>query len=365
MNPIDMARTYWKWGLLALLAFALTLSWGHSGSQTAQAAGPEMSLGAKGAITCDSPDKPTKCWATYEPGDPKAWEFQITVNANVIPVGGYGAFQSEVLFGGLTYNQRTYCEDYGKTGGDGEVTWPDGGGFCMRQSIPGGVRHADLTFIIPPLPKSNHVGELVQLDAHCPSVGSFTVTLTVAPASNYGAVYLDLDGDPVYVKSAAGNADSLLINCVLPASEINITKLSRVDPQPVPGACFEVWDEGNTTLLFSVCDNDFQAAMPDSDPRCEVDGTPECEDLDPANGSVRVAVVGGNYSLVESKPPMNHTPDPAKKPCNAKFGKCELTFTNTVINAPTPWLPEDVNGDNAVSGLDFFAVLNKFGVTKP
>src|SRR3990172_2606477 len=147
--------------LLALIFFGVAVGatlfgLGGSGSPIAQASGPEMSLGAIGNVACDQASKPAKCVATVDPVNPKASAFTITVNANVLPVGGYSGFGSEVFFGGLTYNPRATCT--------AEVVWPDeGAGICFPNIGPSGQRqHASGTAIVPPFPKSNFTGRLIE-----------------------------------------------------------------------------------------------------------------------------------------------------------------------------------------------------------
>ena len=200
-----------------LAVSALLLSWARSGPEIAQAVGPEMSLGATGNVTCDTPSKPTKCSAQFDPSDPKTGEFQITVNANVIPVGGYGSFVSEVVFGDLTWNQRPICAD--------EVVLPEPLFVCQRNKGAGLARHQS-GLQVPN--QTNFVGTLVELDAHCTSEGTFKVTLTAFPSSATGSAYtnptlflktvgtqeVDLDGDTV--PETVDVADTLDINCVPP-----------------------------------------------------------------------------------------------------------------------------------------------------
>jgi hypothetical protein len=145
---------------------------------------------------------------------------------------------------------------------------------------------------------------------------------------------------------------------------LSITMLSATTPRAVPGACFDVSAAAQPqTTLFTVCDNNFQGS-PELDPLCTPDGV--CDDEKTGDGLIRVELAPGDYSVAESKAPMNHTPDPNKKACSAVPGaKCGLTFLNEVIDAPTPWFPWDTNGDNAVSGLDFFEVLAHFNEEKP
>ena len=111
--------------------------------------------------------------------------------------------------------------------------------------------------------------------------------------------------------------------------------------------------------LFTVCDNDFQGA-PDSHAACRGDGV--CEDELAALGLVRVSVTKGNYNVVSSKVPFQHTSITAKQSCNA--GVCSLTF----YSEPDirPWFPWDINGDTVVNiPGDILGVAGMFGEVKP
>ncbi len=212
--------------------------------------GPEMSLGAKGAVSCDDPAKPTKCIANFIPADPKARQFQITVNANFIPVASYGGFKSEIFLGGLIYNPRPACADPGKVTGTGEVTWADQAELCSNIIGPGGqILHTAGTGSTVPVSPSSYVGELLQLDVHCQGPGSFKVTLPAFPSSSDGATYLDtdlaptlpavstvgqqdidLDGDTV--TELVDVADTLVIDCRL-SSIGGIAELPEVAATPL------------------------------------------------------------------------------------------------------------------------------------
>ena len=153
-----------------------------------------MSLGATGNVTCDVPSAPTTCDVEFDPGNPPASKFTLTVNASVIPAGDYSGFGSEVFFGGLTYDPRPLCTN--------EVVWPNEL-LCLQSDGGGGQRQLGSgTGIFPPLPTSSFVGTLVELDAHCQAEGSFTVSLTALPSSGLGANYIAPDGSTVLVKTA-------------------------------------------------------------------------------------------------------------------------------------------------------------------
>jgi hypothetical protein len=176
--------------LAALLAMAAL-----SAPQPAEASGPAMALGATGNVLCDDPVRPTRCLAEFNPDDPAAAQFTITVDATVIPQGGYTGFASEVVFDGLTYVQRAVCTD--------EVVWPAGsGGPCFRFLARGGqAQHGGISDIIPPYDVSNFTGTFVELDMRCADIGSNEVLLTALPSSSFGAGYFDQDGEVVLVKT--------------------------------------------------------------------------------------------------------------------------------------------------------------------
>ena len=71
----------------ALLLYYGLPSGGGQGTTTAQGGAPEMSLGATGNVTCDVPSAPTTCDVEFDPGNPPASAFTLTVNASVIPAG--------------------------------------------------------------------------------------------------------------------------------------------------------------------------------------------------------------------------------------------------------------------------------------
>ena len=338
--------------------------------------GPEMSLSVKaGATSCDAPQKPTKCDV------PIGASFTLSVSVNTLPAAtagaGYRGFQTQVVWSNsLAYKGKT-------TDGCVEVVWPDSGNsFCsslknVRQVPPHTIiGQADLTLgtVI-----STHIGNIYDIVINCtpsPSSGN-KIVLTVGDPLFYpdGSGFIDADFNSIGAKATGTQsvdvdgdtipeivqiADTLLINCVPPPQEINITALSV--QLLLPDACFQVSNAANTQVLFTVCDNDFQGPPPTS-PICNEDGTPACEDTDPADGSIRVSVVPGNYSVQEVKPPPGHLLNTSKLACDAKTAKCDLVFKNASIS--NPWFPWDLNGDNAVAFADFLLVLQHFNTQKP
>ena len=176
--------------LAALFAIAAL-----SAPQPAAASGPAMALGATGNVLCDDPIRPTRCTAEFNADNPAAAQFAITVDATVIPQGGYAGFASEVVFGGLRYVQRAVCTD--------EVVWPDlAADVCFRTiGLAGQSQHGASTSIIPPFAKSNHSGALLELDVHCTDEDTHELLLTALPIAPFGAGYIGLDGRAVPVKT--------------------------------------------------------------------------------------------------------------------------------------------------------------------
>jgi hypothetical protein len=224
---------------------------------------PEISLFAKGdRVTCDPPTppakKPARCTVPVE-ATPKNAEFQIVVDANHIP-GGYGGFNSEVIFGGLTLNGRSCLE---------EVVWPDR--FLCSQvaaATPHSKSHKSRTDIFAPFALSTYVGPLVRMDVHCPHEGQYKVVLpafvppagtttpfrpqaaayfnandTPVPVSTVGVEPLDLNGDGVAETTPQFPiADTLLVNCVVfptatPSDTPTVTPTPTLTSTPTSTPC--------------------------------------------------------------------------------------------------------------------------------
>ncbi|MCH7488175.1 MAG: dockerin type I repeat-containing protein, partial [Chloroflexi bacterium] len=238
---------------------------------------PEMSLQVfgPGVVTClyDTAGKPDKCSAPFVEEDPESAKFEILVEANSIP-DGYGGFQTEVFFNGLTYNPRPCFT---------EVVWrPDdlAGFVCELDSS--GTEHRALvrTGDFPPFPASRRLGTLVALEVHCTSESQSPVSLTsyrdvdVAPDDRFtgsafyntagtgigdadidfiemeiiGERRMDTNGDTVVDSSDSAALipvlDVLRINCV-PAPTPTITPTVTATPlesptptnTPCPGEC--------------------------------------------------------------------------------------------------------------------------------
>ncbi len=356
----------WRWApiaLIAALAALFALDGNAPGPAQAASSGPRMALTATGDINCDSPTEPATCQARYDSANPKLHEFQLRVVAAVPPIGGYSAFQTEVLPGGLSYNGDTCAdevvlEDLGATyKGGGPVVLA----ICPRAIGPGGeIRHAPFFDAAPPISTTNWNGAILELDFHCASEGTFTVTLTSSPPAPFGATYVD--GVPALVPvktSAPGIADSLTITCSQ-FQEVIINSLTNGWPAgPMAGACYQI-DDLTRQETFVVCDND-TAATASQATACGKDADPLdlCTDADLSTGSIRVAMLPGSYNVTTSSAP-GHTPDAHQKSCNLSSGvSAKCTFQHDPITEP--WFPWDVDGNDAVAAPDFFGVLDHFG----
>jgi hypothetical protein len=224
---------------------------------------PAMVLNAHGdRVSCQGPaNNPTNCNAPFDglPGTPGT-PFQLDVRAEHIPGGGYGGFNSEVLFGGLVLTNRSCLE---------EMVWPDS---FLCQQVPGPTpiavkSHKSRSGLFPPFPLSTYQqgvlvdqqGVLVEIDVACPREGQFKVVLpaggTLRPlAASYvnslevpiaiatvGSQQLDLTGDTVAEGTpAVPIADALLINCQIiptgtPTAPPTSTATSTATPCPTGG----------------------------------------------------------------------------------------------------------------------------------
>ena len=177
---------------------------------------PEMSLAAHGPdVTCDGQPstskgavpKPAKCDV------PVGGQFTLSIDVNTAPAGGYSGFQTWIKYGAnLTYKKAPVISD--------EIVWPDSN-IEIRQQGAGSVTHGTLTGIIPPLPVSNFLGNIVELVFNCPTKSSNDIDLIelngpVAGLS--GSAFIDPAGDTIVT-----NVDSLGINCVNPKTEMSLS----------------------------------------------------------------------------------------------------------------------------------------------
>jgi len=196
---------------LALLAvvFSMVGTPGSTDTTSATGGGPEMNLTVPGAECADG-----KC--SLEPGA----SFKLAVNAVSIPAEGYILAQAWIEFGeALDYKPAGATAD--------EVTWPDCESATALRAfwLPGertqttdaelasGVSIGCLAGLIPPLPPSEHTGELFTFSFNCSAEPSSTEVQLLpagdARAQTSGAQYsLPPDGAQVIPK-----VSNLTINC--------------------------------------------------------------------------------------------------------------------------------------------------------
>lgn len=191
---------------------------------------PAMSLGAAGTASCDAEFDACTVGVNLP--------FQITVNADPPPGEPVSSFQSEVVLGGMAWQQRPLCLD--------EVLVTHSGGqppaVCAHIQGQGGqARHAVATVLTPPIAAfDTPLAGLLEIDVRCPAAGSYEVVLTAG--GTFGATYygadtqtipvpvvgtrqLDLNGDTTL--ETVDVADALSITCDPGAGE---------GPTPTPTA---------------------------------------------------------------------------------------------------------------------------------
>jgi len=230
--------------LIAIVAVALVLGWGHASGQSAHADGPRMALNASGAgVSCDDPSEPTECTV------PLAGFFTLSVAAVEPPAAGYIGFQTFIDYGRDFYDADRAeddfappgCGDAVDNGNDGfididdadcidqpltyhplppteAIVWPDLGSdeIAIQDNEPVGaaVSHGGLTGLLPPLAASTYSGNLVELVMSC-SDDESTTEVRLFPlgdpvALTFGTGYSEApDGST----QSAAKAGPLTINC--------------------------------------------------------------------------------------------------------------------------------------------------------
>ncbi len=260
--------------VIAVLALATPAGWQRSESAAAASGGPEMRMEiiAGSGGFCNGND----CYA--EAGA----AFTLGIDVVTAPAAGYSAVQTHIDF--RDYDP-TATEDgtIPNTCGDGI----DNGGYdgadmldtdCLSPALVylpranagdefvddnsnppapitaafrsnvliGVVSHAGLTALIPPLPTSNFVGRLLELDMSCPATPVTTsidlLSYNDPIAGTGGAVFVDPDLETLVIPKV----NSITVNCV--------------SPQPFPGdtdgdGCADAREEGSNPALGG--DRDF------------------------------------------------------------------------------------------------------------
>ena len=230
--------------LIAIVAVALVLGWGHASSQSAHADGPRMAFNASGTgVSCDDPSEPTECTV------PLAGFFTLSVAAVEPPAAGYIGFQTFIDYGRDFYDPDRaeddfappICGDAVDNGNDGfidindadcidqpltyhavgateAIIWPDLGSdkIAIQDNEPVGaaVSHGGLTGLLPPLTASTYDGVLVELVMSCSDDESSTevrlLPLGDRVAGTFGTGYSEApDGST----QSAAKTEPLTINC--------------------------------------------------------------------------------------------------------------------------------------------------------
>ena len=108
---------------------------------------------APNSATCDDLRSPAIC--TVLAGS----QFGLSIILKGVPAEGYVAFQSQVYFDGLPYQQADSAE--------AEVIWPDGA-LVVHADYGVSAAHGGLSSLIAPFPASRYEGPLVELNMRCP-----------------------------------------------------------------------------------------------------------------------------------------------------------------------------------------------------
>ena len=230
--------------LIAIVAVAFVLGWGHASGQSAHADGPRMALNANGTgVSCDDPLEPTECTV------PLAGFFTLSVAAVELPAAGYIGFQTFIDYGRDFYDPDRAeddfappnCGDARDNGNDGfidindsdcidqpltyfplgateTIVWPDLGSdkIAIQNNEPVGaaVSHGGLTGLLPPLPASTYTGNLVELVMSCSDDESTTevrlLPLDGPVALTFGTGYSDA---PTGSTQSVAKTVPLTINC--------------------------------------------------------------------------------------------------------------------------------------------------------
>ncbi|MCH7698264.1 MAG: DUF11 domain-containing protein [Chloroflexi bacterium] len=233
MEEKTVSRTALKLTLVAVVvtaAVAMILAWDQPAQERAEAAtgGPEMGLSVPLADTTTCPSGTPSGHVCVEAGN----SFTLSVQAIGIPANGYQLMQTFVFYGtDLDYKSASIAS---------EIVWPEcnisvkslwdaeGGNTDLGAAVA--VSHGCLTGLIPPLPKSNHIGTLVSLSFNCPSTSSSTEVKLLpegdAFAGSSGAQYKDTNSTAIIPK-----VSNLFIDCIGPTPTPSDTP---IPPTPTP-----------------------------------------------------------------------------------------------------------------------------------
>lgn len=234
MEEKTVSRTALKLTLVAVVvmaAVAMILAWDQPAQERAEAAtgGPEMGLSVPLIDTTTCPSGTPSGHVCVEAGN----SFTLSVQAIGIPAIGYQLMQTFVFYGtDLDYKSASVAS---------EIVWPNcnisvkslweaGGGITTDLGVDVAVSHGCLTGLVPPLPKSNHIGTLVSLSFNCPSTSSSTEVKLLpegdAFAGTSGAQYKDTNNTAFIPK-----VSNLFIDCIGPTPTPSDTP---IPPTPTP-----------------------------------------------------------------------------------------------------------------------------------
>ncbi len=155
--------------------------------------------------------------------------FVLTIKADPAPSVAVSQFASEVeLPTGLQWIQRTNCAASGATGEVKPTVNGAAPAVCARITGPAGEpRHYVASAVqASPLPALGPMTTLVELDVKCSALGTFTVTLTAAWQDPFGALYVDINSNEIFVKtSQVGGvpvADTHQVSCLDPTVDSDL-----------------------------------------------------------------------------------------------------------------------------------------------
>lgn len=212
---------------------AVLFAWSAPSGERVEAAsgGPEMGLSVPVGDTTTCPGGTPSGHVCVLAGN----SFRLRVVAIGIPAVGYQLAQTYVEYGeDLLFKPDTL---------ENEIVWPD----CDQVPVSDlwdengvgtedlgeavAVSHGCLTGIIPPLPKSNHLGDLVELDFNCQAGVSSSTEVGLLPggdpmAGTNGAKYVDTNAQDVIPK-----VSNLFVDCIGPTPTPTDTP---IPPSPTP-----------------------------------------------------------------------------------------------------------------------------------
>ncbi|MCH7699166.1 MAG: CSLREA domain-containing protein [Chloroflexi bacterium] len=256
-------------------AVILTLAVADTGSETASAAtgGPEMVLTIKGG-DCDNPVRPTKCSV------PTGASFTLSVDALGIPAGGYTLMQTAIELGGkLIYTATASALD--------EIVWPDAA-IVTRAQLGSVLIHGALTGLVPPLPTSTYVGNVVEISMACPIGPDSPATLDLLPdghpdAGTNGAAFIEAGTGARIVPKVS----SLTINCVAPTPTPTDTPTPTATPTPTDTPTPTITPTPTVTPTPTPCPPEgcpTPTATPTPAASFTVNSTDDATDANPGNG---------------------------------------------------------------------------------